>query len=94
MNERLEAIVRGRVQMVMYRDFVQRKASGLKLSGRVRNMPDGTVRVIAEGPRETLERLLTKLEHGSLLSRVSAVEPSWTRATGAYSNFKIDYDRN
>ena len=44
MQERLEVIVSGRVQMVMFRDFVQRKASSLKLVGEVQNLPDGTVR--------------------------------------------------
>ena len=51
MNERLEAIVSGRVQMVMYRDFTARFARRLGLVGEVKNLSDGTVRVIAEGSR-------------------------------------------
>ena len=93
MNERLEAVVSGRVQLVMYRDFVQRKATALKLVGRVRNLPDGTVRIIAEGPRASLETLLKKLAGGSLLSRVAGVAPAWFPATNAYTSFEIDYDR-
>jgi len=91
MQERLEAIVSGRVQMVMYRDFAQRKARGLKLTGEVQNLRDGTVRVAAEGTRETLERYLTKLHGGPLLARVEAVAPTWTTATGSYRSFEIVY---
>jgi acylphosphatase len=92
MNERLFAIVSGRVQMVMYRDFTQRKASGLKLAGTVRNLSDGTVEVIAEGSREKLERLLEKLHHGPILAHVDAVNASWLPATGEFKKFTIRYD--
>lgn len=90
--ERMEAIVRGRVQMVMYRDFVQRKASGLKLVGSVRNLTDGTVHVIAEGPREALDALIQKLWKGPLLARVEGVDVSWLPITNTFSNFAISYE--
>jgi len=91
MHERLEAIVSGRVQLVMYRDFAQRKARGLKLVGEVENLPDGTVRVIAEGPRDALERYLEKLKGGPLLARVENVSPAWLPAVGGYKGFEITY---
>ncbi|MES2994464.1 MAG: acylphosphatase [Patescibacteria group bacterium] len=90
--ERLEAIVSGRVQLVMYRDFAQRKANGLKLTGFVQNLPDGTVRVIAEGPRAQLERYVLKLRKGSLLSHVEDVQVKWLPATGEHKRFNINYD--
>ncbi len=92
MNERLEAVVSGRVQMVMYRDFAQRKAKGLKLVGEVRNLPDGTVRVVAEGPRPMLVAYVEKLKKGSLLSNVKGVNTEWLPAQGAHSKFEINYD--
>ena len=92
MNERLFAIASGRVQMVMYRDFVQRKASGLKLKGTVRNREDGTVEIVAEGPRASLEKLVQKLRKGPLLARVDAVATTWQPATGAPTKFQITYD--
>lgn len=92
MNERLEAVVSGRVQLVMYRDFATRKARGLKLVGEVQNIPDGTVRVVAEGPREKLEAYVEKLKRGSLLSRVESVAASWLPATNTYTVFSINYD--
>ncbi|MEK7101124.1 MAG: acylphosphatase [Patescibacteria group bacterium] len=92
MNERIEARVSGRVQLVMYRDFATRKARGLRLVGEVQNLPDKTVRVVAEGPREKLTAYITKLNQGSLLSDVKGVDVSWLPATGAYTTFSINYD--
>ena len=90
--ERLCAIVSGRVQMVMYRDFTQRKASGLKLVGTVRNLRNGTVEVIAEGERSRLEKLLQKLHQVSFLAHVDDVSVSWLPATGEFSKFRIVYE--
>lgn len=75
----------------MYRDFAQRKARGLRLSGEVQNLTDGTVRVVAEGPREKLERYLIKLKKGPLLARVDHVEPQWKSVSGI-RGFSINYD--
>lgn len=77
--------------MVMYRDFAQRKARGLKLAGTVQNKDDGTVHVIAEGPRAKLDLYLKKLEGGPLLARVDAVDPEWLPATGEHDGFQILY---
>lgn len=92
MDERLEAVVSGRVQFVMYRDFATRKARGLKLVGEVQNISDGTVRVVAEGPRERLDLYVEKLKRGSLLSHVESVGTTWLTATNTYTSFSINYD--
>ncbi|MEK7602566.1 MAG: acylphosphatase [Patescibacteria group bacterium] len=92
MTERLEAIVSGRVQMVMFRDFTQRKATGLHVTGEVKNVSDGTVAVTAEGPRASLETLLTKLQRGSLLSHVENIDVKWAPATGSFKKFSITYE--
>lgn len=90
--ERLEAIVSGKVQLVMYRDFATRKARSLDLVGEVQNLPDGTVRVVAEGPREKLAAYEKKLWKGSLLARVDNVAVEYKPATGAFTYFDINYD--
>lgn len=91
-TSRIEAIVSGRVQMVMYRDFATRKARGLKLTGEVTNLKDGRVRVIAEGPRVNLERYIKKLHEGPFLARVESVSVSWSSSGGEYSTFSITYN--
>ena len=92
MHKRIEARVHGRVQKVMYRDFATRKARGLQLLGEVKNLPDGTVHVIAEGPQEALEAYLLKLKEGSILSDVKEVEVWWHDPKGGYTSFDITYE--
>ena len=86
---RLTAIVRGYVQGVGYRFFVQRHASALGLRGYVRNRPDGTVEVVAEGPRADLERLLVDLERGPYGAEIADVDATWSPAAGTFSGFQI-----
>lgn len=91
MEKRIECIVSGRVQMVMYRDFATRKARSLGLVGEVTNLSDGTVRVIAEGASEKLRAYISLLEQGSLLAHVARVDVVWKDATNAYTKFTITY---
>ena len=90
-HERLEATVHGRVQMVMYRDFARRVARRLRLTGEVKNLSDGTVRVIAEGARPELEAFAKRLKRGSLPARVDRVDTAWKQAAGTYGSFDIMY---
>lgn len=86
----LHAIVRGRVQTVGFRYFVQRQATALGLNGWVRNLGDGsTVEVTAEGPRDALEALLRDLRLGPPHALVESVEVSWAEPSGAFSAFEI-----
>lgn len=89
MKKCLEGIIYGRVQLVMFRDFVTRHAKKLGLAGRVKNNPDGTVWFVAEGDEEALRLLLERVRKGPMLSRVDRVEDTWKEATGQFSDFQI-----
>jgi acylphosphatase len=91
MKKRLEATITGRVQMVMYRDYAQRKASKLGLVGTVQNLDDGSVAVVAEGDEEKLEDFIKYLNKGSILSKVKNVRITWGEVSGEFSQFKIVY---
>jgi acylphosphatase len=67
-------VVRGRVQGVGYRYFVLRQASALGVRGFARNLPDGEVEVVAEGPDEALADLEERLREGPSFASVSGVE--------------------
>jgi len=90
-NAAFQAIISGRVQLVMYRDFAERKARALGIVGEVANLPDGTVRVIAEGEKAALDAYIEKLKKGSLLARVDAVSVEWQEPSGMFSGFSITY---
>ena len=88
----LRAIVRGRVQGVGFRDYVETRARSLGLSGFVRNLPDGrSVEVVAEGARHDLERLVTDLQRGPSSAHITAVDTDWRTPTGARSDFRATY---
>lgn len=91
MEKRLECTVYGRVQMVMFRDFVTRKARARSLVGTVKNNSDGTVSVVAQGEEGKLRELLERLHHGSLLARVDRVEEKWSEPLGKFKSFDILY---
>jgi acylphosphatase len=74
---RLDAVVVGRVQGVGYRYFVVREARRLGLDGWTANEPDGSVRIVADGPRATLEVLLDVLHEGPPASIVERVVVDW-----------------
>lgn len=91
MNKRLECKVFGRVQMVMFRDFVTRNARAHGLFGSVKNNADGSVSVVAEGEESKLVEFLAIIRKGSLLARVDCVKENWSEPLGGYKNFDILY---
>ena len=91
MQKSLHIIVSGRVQLVMYRDFTQRKARSLNLTGTVQNLKDGTVEIYVEGEESTLETFIAKLYKGSVLSRVEDVTIDELSERGNYQGFNILY---
>ena len=89
-RQTLRALVRGRVQGVGFRFFVEAQARGLGLRGFVRNLSNGTaVEVVAEGPMPDLEMLLVVLRQGPPLAHVERVDVSWAAATGDHAGFHI-----
>jgi acylphosphatase len=86
---RLHAIVVGGVQGVGFRAFVQQKAASFNLKGWVRNRWDGSVEVVAEGPRPDLEKLLSALYRGPYAADVRGITPEWQPASGDFSGFSV-----
>lgn len=89
-NAALRATVRGRVQGVGFRDFVETRARLLRLAGYVRNGDDRrSVEVVAEGPMKALEQMLAHLREGPRGARVDAVEVEWGEPAGDYRDFGV-----
>lgn len=74
MIQAIHAIAEGRVQGVGYRWFVQKAATKLGIKGYVRNLPDGTVELEAEGDSESLDALIVELKKGPFGAHVQAVK--------------------
>ncbi len=85
----MRAIAEGRVQGVYYRVFVSRNALELGLTGYVRNLPDRSVEIYAEGERNQLEKLLEQLKKGPPGARVDNLILTWSEYTGLYDDFSV-----
>lgn len=88
-RRRLHAFVEGRVQGVGFRFFVRDVARRLGLKGWVRNLPDGRVEVVAEGPEGLLQEFLQRLQQGPRLAFVAQVRFTWQPATDEFQEFEI-----
>ena len=86
---RVEAVVRGRVQGVGFRYFAWREAQDLDLEGWVANEPDGTLRCLAQGPRDRVQAFLERLEVGPASALVERVDARWMPATGSLGPFSV-----
>jgi acylphosphatase len=83
-------IVRGRVQGVGFRWFVEREAHMLGISGWVRNNPDGSVEVLAMGTRDQLAGLRSRLQRGPRAARVDNVEEMDSKPVPGLNTFRIE----
>ena len=89
-TQALRFVVRGRVQGVGFRWFVEREAHVLGVSGWVRNNADGSVEVLAQGTRDQLLGLRSRLRQGPRAARVDDVEESEVGPVAGLSSFRIE----
>ena len=87
MMHKLTAFVSGKVQMAGYRSKVVTIARAFGLKGYVRNLPDGRVKILAEGPLDDLERFLKAIKIENTLIKVDDIKSEFSDALGAYDDF-------
>ncbi len=87
---RIHVIFSGTVQGVGFRYTAQRFAEGLKITGWVKNLSDGSVELVAEASREQLENLLYKLDK-QFEARIGHKDIDWLEARKTFSGFDIAY---
>ena len=86
---RFRASVHGRVQGVGFRYATLHKARELGVVGYVRNAWDGTVEVVAEGPADALQRLISWLHAGPRSAHVSDVQLHWQTPRREFAEFEV-----
>ncbi len=89
--KRVHIIVKGRVQGVAFRAYTQIEAKSLNLSGYVRNQSDGSVEILAEGKKETLEKLISWAKTGSPMAEVEEAIVNFPDAVEKFNDFEIRY---
>ncbi len=83
--------VSGRVQGVFFRQFTLERAQKLGVVGFVRNLPDGRVEAVIEGPEEQVDRLIAFMRQGPPSARVTDVEVQDEPPTREFTDFRIRY---
>ena len=89
--ERVQVVVQGRVQGVYYRASARDRARQLGLKGWVRNCPDGSVEILAEGEKTLLGQLISWCHQGPPAAVVTRVTTDWQTATGEFVGFVVKY---
>lgn len=89
MEARVHIIVQGLVQGVGFRWFVAREAGALGLRGFVRNRPEGTVELEAEGDRSLIEALIAHVRIGPRSAHVRDLQIAWQEPRQDTKPFEI-----
>ncbi len=89
MNVRAEAIFKGKVQGVHFRDYTRRFARRRAVNGWVKNLSNGTVAAIFEGEKENIEEVIRMLREEHPLARVDKVDLVWSECKDQFDRFDI-----
>jgi len=83
--------ISGDVQGVGYRFFAQRAAARHQVVGYVKNLDDGRVETLAEGPAPNVEAFKDELATGPRFSTITHIEEINIDATGLFPTFRIEH---
>lgn len=90
-NIRAHVFISGRVQGVSFRWHTQRKAQQLGLTGWVRNVWDGRVEAVFEGPDEQVRQAVSWCRRGDPPARVDDIDVTFQPPTGEFKQFRITW---
>ena len=85
-----QVVIRGQVQGVGYRAWVEQQANARKLEGWVRNRKDGSVEALFAGPADAVSGMIAQCRRGPSLARVEAVEEQPGHPDGLNMRFKTE----
>ncbi len=86
---RAHVYISGRVQGVYFREYTRREANKVGVKGWVRNLWDGRVEAVFEGPRHAVAHMIQWCHKGSPRARVEHVEVQYGECTGEFDSFRV-----
>jgi len=89
MFSEIHCVVKGKVQRVGYRDFVEAYTKEKGLFGWIRNNEDGSVEMVIQGTPDELKDCMEILNQGSILARVENLSVDWRTPEKQFNEFKI-----
>lgn len=90
-NKSAKVIISGLVQGVFFRASTRDMALSKGLTGWVRNLPDGNVEALFEGPRDIVEEAIAWCQQGPRGASVINVRTKWGIYTGQFDRFEITH---
>lgn len=91
LEKRLHVYWAGRVQGVGFRYTAESAALEFRLTGWVRNLPDGRVEALCEGEERSLKLFLKQIAEGPMKPYIRGAEATWTAATGEFKDFEVRF---
>ena len=88
-GKRMQIFYSGNVQGVGFRYTVKSTATGFEVTGTVRNLPDGRVELIAEGPRDELQAFRQAIRDSGLEHFIRDETITWAEAQNQFRGFEI-----
>lgn len=87
--QRAHLLIRGVVQGVWFRASMRTEGLRLGIQGWVRNVPNGSVEAVVEGPREQVDRLIAWAHEGPEHAAVESVEVDWIERDDVLDSFEV-----
>lgn len=81
--------IRGLVQGVSFRYYTRRTAQALQVMGWVRNLPDGDVEAVFEGPAAAVQQVVDWCRRGPETARVEEIDIRWEEYRGEFAGFEV-----
>lgn len=81
----------GRVQGVGFRYFTRKNAQKLGVNGWVKNLNDGRVEAVFEGPANRVDKMLDAVKQGPPSSHVRDMDVDYKEEQKGYSGFNVRY---
>ena len=89
---RFHIFVSGRVQGIFFRENTKKKAQKLRITGWVRNLPDGRVEAVLEGEKDKIEELVNWAKKGPVFAKVDELKVMPEEYKEEFDNFEIRCD--
>lgn len=88
-NVRVHVFIKGRVQGIGFRYWIREQARQLDLAGWARNLADGRVEAVFEGPKDKVEEMIKRCSKGPLFASVGKIDFYKEKASGEFEGFEI-----
>lgn len=88
---RLRLVFKGRVQGVGFRFTAERIALEMNVTGWVRNLRDGNVEMVVEGPEEALMSTLERIKSSEVGGYIQTTQLDWQDYRNEFSDFRIEF---